>query len=345
MDVLAVQLPESREDRAELGEPLGWQGTITQPHLEQAIHLCVEPVRLLVVALEPRDRLAVFPLRRSRGPEPREQRLLLVRGVLGRGLGEIPLGVADRLRRGGIERGPGVLSHRPLEQFEELLDPAVAIREQPEGLVEAVVGGAAENVQRGAHVEYYHSMVHDGSEQLPPLTPPLKRHATLQPLSREHMAGLIQARSLQQAADLERKDRVRAIAEFVDAWRSEIRAHFDDEERLLLPLVRSSALRDQLLDEHATLRGLAERCEREPETAASDAALVRQIGIRLHDHIRWEEREFFEAVQRDDPEALAALASEAAIIEAQRPGSRARHKLAVDDRDAGPGIGRSEAEP
>jgi hypothetical protein len=83
------------------------------------------------------------------------------------------------------------------------------------------------------------------------LTPPLKRHATLQPLSREHMGGLIQARSLRQAADRERAKRLRAIASFLDAWRSEIRAHFDDEERLLLPLVSSPALRERLLDEHA----------------------------------------------------------------------------------------------
>ena len=164
------------------------------------------------------------------------------------------------------------------------------------------------------------------------------------------MNGLIQARNLQQAANHDRASRVRAIAGFLDAWRSEIGAHFDDEERLLLPLVQSPALRDRLLDEHAVLRRLAERCARDPEAAASDAGLVREVGARLHDHIRWEEREFFEAVQRDQPEALAALASEAAVIEAHRPGSRARHTLLVDDamrwrRVGGGGGGRSEEEP
>jgi hypothetical protein len=184
-------------------------------------------------------------------------------------------------------------------------------------------------------------MSYDGSAEPLPLTPPLKRHATLQPLSREHMGGLIQARNLQQAAGLDRAGRLRAIAGFLDAWRSEIRAHFDDEERLLLLLVNSPALRERLLDEHGTLRRVAEECERDPEAVASDAELVRRIGVRLHDHIRWEEREFFEAVQRDHPEALAALASEASFIEEQRPGSRARFRLSVDDHDAG----RNEAEP
>ena len=128
---------------------------------------------------------------------------------------------------------------------------------------------------------------------------------------------------------------MRAIAEFVNVGRSGIRAHFDDEERLLLPLVNSPALRGRLLDEHGTLRRLAEQCERDPGGVANDGELVHQIGVRLHDHIRWEEREFFEAVQRDDPEALAVLAPEAAFIEEQRPGSRARHRLSVDDPDGG----------
>jgi quercetin dioxygenase-like cupin family protein len=51
----------------------------------------------------------------------------------------------------------------------------------------------------------------------------------------------------------------------------------------------------------------------------------------LHDHIRWEEREFFEAVQRDAPEALTGLAQEAGQIEARRPGSRARTSPAKEE--------------
>lgn len=217
----------------------------------------------------------------------------------------------------------------------------MAISQKADRFVKAMIGRATEDIQRGAHAEYYHSMAHDGSEQPTPQTPPLKRHAALQPLSREHMAGLIQARNLRRAADIDEAGRTRAITEFVHAWRTEIRPHFDDEERLLLPLVRSPTLRGRLLDEHAALRRLAEQCERNPGAVARDPELVRHLGNRLHDHIRWEERDFFEAVQRDQPEALAALAPQAALIEAQRPGSRARHTLAGDDHDAG----RTEEKP
>jgi hemerythrin-like domain-containing protein len=138
------------------------------------------------------------------------------------------------------------------------------------------------------------------------------------------MSGLIQARALRQAADLDRADRLSAVGAFLEAWRAEIREHFDDEERLLLPLVRSRVLRDRLLDEHAFLRRLAAQGEQDRAAAAADADLVRRIGDRLHDHIRWEERELFEAVQRDHPEALAALVPEAAFIEERRAGSRPR---------------------
>ena len=163
-------------------------------------------------------------------------------------------------------------------------------------------------------------------------TPPLKRHAALQPLSREHMGGLIQARNLQRAADLGLAERGRAVEGFVGAWRTEIREHFHDEERLLLPITRSPELRRRLVREHVALRELAAACESDPQAVAADAGMVHRLGVLLHDHIRWEEREFFEAVQRDHPDKLSTLITEAGLIEQRRPGSRARTTLTVDER-------------
>ena len=162
-------------------------------------------------------------------------------------------------------------------------------------------------------------------------TPPLQRHAALRPLSREHMGGLIQARSLSSAADADLDARRAAVASFVEVWNSEIQDHFDDEERLLLPLTRDPAMRKRLLDEHRTLRGLARRCVDDPGAVARDPALMRQVGSLLHDHIRWEEREYFEAVQRERPEALEALTHEADRIEQRRAGARPRRTLAPCD--------------
>jgi hypothetical protein len=162
----------------------------------------------------------------------------------------------------------------------------------------------------------------DGPEEAP--TPPLKRHAALRPLSREHMSGLVQARNLAAAADAGGAACSLAAADFVRVWRAEIRGHFDDEERLLLPLVRGTELETRLLGDHQELRALAARCEQDPGAFARDPGGVRRLGSLLHDHIRWEERVLFEAVQRDHPEALAALTPAADLMEHARPGSRAR---------------------
>ncbi len=167
---------------------------------------------------------------------------------------------------------------------------------------------------------------------------PLKRHPTLQPLSREHMSGLIQARNLITASASDEPARRHALAEFLRVWREEISDHFLDEERMLLPLTSDPALRDRLLREHAALRSIAHRCESNP--AHADPATLRDLGALLHDHIRWEERIYFEALQKDHPEALAALHGDAHHIEQSRPGSRPRYKLdhhpTKDDRPPPP---------
>lgn len=164
-------------------------------------------------------------------------------------------------------------------------------------------------------------------EEAEPGTPPLKRHSALQPLSREHMSGLIQARNLRRAAAGDSALRARAVEDFIRVWRAEIRQHFDDEERLLLPLTDSAELRDRLLEEHRELRELAERLEREPGRIAAEPQVIDRLGTILDAHIRWEERVFFEAVQRTHPEALARLVPEAGRIEDSRPGARPRLRL------------------
>lgn len=157
--------------------------------------------------------------------------------------------------------------------------------------------------------------------------PSLKRHEALQPLSREHMNGLVMARNLKRAADGTEADRRRVVEDFLHAWKSEIAHHFDDEERLLMDLIAAADVRDRLLDEHRVLRDLAHRCENDRDAIARDPQTLRQLGVLLHDHIRWEERVLFELVQCEHPEALDLLLHEAHAIEENRPMSRARKRL------------------
>jgi len=156
-------------------------------------------------------------------------------------------------------------------------------------------------------------------------TPPLRRHAALAPLSREHMSGLVQARNLVRASEADEPARRRAAADFLRVWDSEIREHFDDEERLLLPLTRDAAMRERLLSEHRDIRALSGSCR--GSAGGPSPAVLKRLGTLLHDHIRWEERVLFEAVQHDHPGALDSIVPEAARIERQRPGARARLRL------------------
>jgi len=156
---------------------------------------------------------------------------------------------------------------------------------------------------------------------------PIKRTPPLQPLSREHMSGLIQARNLTAAAAQPPEARRDALARFRAVWQDEIAAHFLDEERMLADLLSAPTLA-RLHTEHRVLRTLAQRAIAECEAASPDPELLRELGIALHDHIRWEERDAFgEAERAATPADLARLATDAAAIERHRPGSRPRLRL------------------
>ena len=149
--------------------------------------------------------------------------------------------------------------------------------------------------------------------------PPIKRSPALQPLSRDHYQGLVQAQHLIKAADGDANARRKALAEFVDAWKLEIAVHFADEEQLLLEHLGDED-KQRLLDEHATLRELATRAQAQRREVDPHAELLRELGQALNAHIRWEERELFTRLEQSVDEAtLAAIAGQTEQIEAARP--------------------------
>jgi len=151
--------------------------------------------------------------------------------------------------------------------------------------------------------------------------PPIARDPSLQPLSRDHYAGLVQARHLIRAADGDADERRAALDDFFAAWERELHEHLLDEERLLMPLISDRAMADRLRREHETLRTLVDRAKGMSENGSSpDPTSMRAMGELLHDHIRWEERELFAAIQAEaSGEALAALKTQTAKIESVRP--------------------------
>jgi hypothetical protein len=127
----------------------------------------------------------------------------------------------------------------------------------------------------------------------------MKRSPELRDLSEQHHHGLVAARDLRQAGEGS-VPLAAVVSRFRQAWRREIQPHFRTEEELLLPeFARAVPPDDPLivrtLTEHVALR----RAVRELERAADEeqARLAPEIGQALHDHIRFEERVLFPAIE------------------------------------------------
>jgi hypothetical protein len=136
----------------------------------------------------------------------------------------------------------------------------------------------------------------------------LKRIAELAGLSDDHHTSLVLARRCRQSA---RSDAPTAASvawrHVVEALPGHLEPHFRIEEIHLLPALESigeSALADRIRADHASLRALA-------GASAPDGAEVERFGRLLEAHVRFEEREVFEAVQSRLPAAALRAIAEA----------------------------------
>lgn len=151
--------------------------------------------------------------------------------------------------------------------------------------------------------------------------PPLQRHPTLQPLSREHFGGLVLVRRLREAAGGDEPARHAAARLLAEVWSTELEGHFADEERLVGPLVCDHD-RVRLIEEHRSLERHAAMAR---DTASPPSAeWLEETAALLERHIRWEERELFPAAERVGGDTLDGLHHEAERIEHSRPGARRR---------------------
>lgn len=111
----------------------------------------------------------------------------------------------------------------------------------------------------------------------------MKRHPTLQPFSREHH----QALSLGLALKQQRPDAHALLA----SQKSSLLAHFDEEERLFAPVFAhwsNTDLSDRFYQEHQLLRTALASPNKDEQNL---------IGQSLIDHVRFEERILFVAIE------------------------------------------------
>jgi len=144
-------------------------------------------------------------------------------------------------------------------------------------------------------------------------TASLKRHPALVPLSRDHHFALMHALALRRSAQAPARGGPGAVTTaeaFLAFYREELTGHMADEEEALLPIAGSVSPEDtrRLLDEHEDLRERVAELTQLLLDGTDPRSTMQEIGERLHDHVRFEERVFFETVQaRLSPEALAGV--------------------------------------
>jgi hemerythrin-like domain-containing protein len=143
----------------------------------------------------------------------------------------------------------------------------------------------------------------------------MKRHPALQDLSRDHHPALLHARRLR--CEDPRVDAATARRRFLQFSEKVLRFHYDEEDLALVPFIRDLGQRERLRTEHADLR------ERVALLATADEGFQRDLGERLRAHIRFEEDDLFETMQRDlTKEEWVRLAAVARAFRAKvRPGS------------------------
>lgn len=115
----------------------------------------------------------------------------------------------------------------------------------------------------------------------------MKRDLRLHGLSSEHHEALVLARSLLRRASGWTAAQGRVLARRFEA---ELEPHFRVEESVLVPALEAVGARelvDRTLDDHTFLRDTLSA------VVAGDPEAARAFGVRLQEHVRFEERELF----------------------------------------------------
>lgn len=132
----------------------------------------------------------------------------------------------------------------------------------------------------------------------------IKRHESLQDLSRHHMIGLHVALKLRRAGTEKSRWTIEQIIQDADDfWNPDGQQHFAEEEDILLPAYArygdiEQPLIQTMLQEHKEIR------KRMDELLQGNMSIndMHRLGELLDRHIRMEERQIFPMIERALPE-------------------------------------------
>ena len=148
----------------------------------------------------------------------------------------------------------------------------------------------------------------DASDGPPPhRAPVVRRLAALAPFSEVHQHELVHARRLVRAADAAPEERLAAADAYVQTFFAQTVEHFRREEEELFPLYAlhagSTPTLERVLAEHMQLHGLVRALRTHVAAGEATPNELRALGSLLSDHVRIEERELFDEIQRVVPAA------------------------------------------
>jgi len=131
---------------------------------------------------------------------------------------------------------------------------------------------------------------------------PIKRHKSLQPLSHDHHQGLILAQQLKKDAPQYKgmPSTLEGKKEYaLTFYKTELEKHFENEEKILFPFVKSKnedvdKLIEEIISEHRKMVSLINELNKtdQPEN------VLDELGWLLEKHIRKEERELFGEIEK-----------------------------------------------
>jgi iron-sulfur cluster repair protein YtfE (RIC family) len=135
----------------------------------------------------------------------------------------------------------------------------------------------------------------------------VRRHPALVPLSKEHHHELAHARRLLRAAGAGPEERLAAASGYVEVFFTETVEHFRREEEIHYPQYHrhagSTPTLERILREHMQLHGLVRALRAAAAAGDIPPEALRTLGELLHDHVRLEERELFQEIERIVPAA------------------------------------------
>ena len=130
----------------------------------------------------------------------------------------------------------------------------------------------------------------------------MERHPALEHLSHDHHHALVVAQRLKRATDATDTS---ARAGFVEYWEAEGRAHFREEEEILLPgcagfVDPAEPIVARVLTDHVRIRHLADAVGGMDRPGLG---VLLELGAQLEQHVRREERELFPLIEQSMPDA------------------------------------------